>query len=121
MKLARLIDAVGGARLCYGEPVQVGAAKVIPVARVRATGGGGFGGDGKDTGGGGGGWLDAQPVGFIHVTATDARYEAIPDPERLARNVKTIGKALTALAGVVLGAKQLREGRRSPARRLLKR
>ena len=111
MKLGRLLDALPGAKLCYGEPVQVGATKVIPVARVRAMGGGGFGRDKTDSGGGGGGMLDAQPMGFIHVTADGARYERIPDPEQVRKTITSVAKAATALAGVALGARQVRRKR----------
>ena len=99
MKLRRFLESVASAGLCYGEPVQVDATKVIPVARIRAAGGGGFGSEKKsqDTGGGGGGFLDAQPVGFIHVGAEGARFEAIPDPERVAKTVATVAKGVAAV------------------------
>ena len=111
MKLRRLVDALGGAKLCYGEPVQVGATKVIPVARVRGGGGGGFGRDGEDTGGGGGGWLDAQPMGFIQVTADGARFGQIPDPERVGKTVKSIAAAAATVLAVTRGVRRAR-GRR---------
>jgi hypothetical protein len=47
----KLLAAARGARLCYGDPVQVEGRTVIPVARVRAAGGLGERG--------GGGRLDA--------------------------------------------------------------
>src|SRR5919202_963846 len=62
---------------------------VIPVARVRTAGGGGFGNDqGMNAGGGGGGWLDAAPIGFIDAGPEGARFEAIPDPEAPVRMLK---------------------------------
>ncbi len=108
MKIRRLVDAVAGAKLCYGEPVQVGATKVIPVARVRGAGGGGFGRENKDSGGGGGGWLDAQPMGFIQVTADGARFEAIPDPERVGKTVKSLATAAATVLAVTRGVRRAR-------------
>ena len=51
--LRGLLDRVSGARLCFGEPVTVGARTVIPVARVRTAGGWGWG-TGDETAQGGG-------------------------------------------------------------------
>ena len=110
MNIRRLLEAIPGARLCYGEPVQVGGAKVIPVARVRGGGGGGFGRDKSDQGGGGGGFFDAQPVGFIHVTGAGARYEPIPDPEQVNRRIKSAATALATLAAAAAGVRRLRGG-----------
>ena len=70
----KLLAAARGARLCYGEPVHVDGRTVIPVARVRATGGMGERG--------GGGRLDAVPVGFIEVSEDGARFEPIVPPGR---------------------------------------
>jgi Sporulation protein YtfJ (Spore_YtfJ) len=122
----RLVTALGGARLCYGEPVRVGEHTVIPVARVRAVGGGGFGaeGQGRGDGGGGGGLLDAAPVGFIAVSRDGVRFEPIPDPAGRARALRTGLGALTGLAGAVAASRAVRRRRpaalRSP-RRLLPR
>ena len=66
-RLRRRSTASTGARLCYGEPIRDDgppARTVIPVARVRASGGAGWGRGPVDQGGGGGGGgtLDALPV-----------------------------------------------------------
>jgi uncharacterized spore protein YtfJ len=107
--LRGLLDGLGGARLCYGEPVVSGERAVIPVARVRVAGGGGFGagGDG-DEGGGGGGYLEASPQGFIEVGPEGARYQPIPDPERLGRALRAAAGAAATLATGMAVAKRLR-------------
>ena len=79
------------AQTAYGEPVQVDGVTVIPVARVMLGfgAGGGVGeakrsSDGEDapapTGGGGGGGGVVQPLGFIEVTSTGARWVALEPP-----------------------------------------
>ena len=122
----RLVDGLAGARLCYGEPVDAGGRTVIPVARVRATGGYGFGrGEGGDqdggegSGGGGGGHFDATPIGFIEVGAEGAQYHEIPDPERHQRNLKAAASAATALFAGIAGVRRLTSRRRVPPRRRL--
>ncbi len=120
----RLVDALAGARLCYGEPVDAGGRTVIPVARVRFAGGYGFGrgvgGDeesGEGSGGGGGGHFDATPVGFIELGAQGAQYHEIPDAERHQRNLKAAASAATALFAGIAGIRRLTTGRRVPSRR----
>jgi uncharacterized spore protein YtfJ len=121
-RLDELVELVGRSRLTYGEPVESGARTVIPVSRVRLSGGLGWGrgggraadaGDGS--GGGGGGHLDAQPVGFIDIGPDGSRFVEIPDPDRLARNVKAAAAAATALLTGLAGARRLRS---SPRRQL---
>ena len=90
----KLLAAARGARLCYGEPVQVDGRTVIPVARVRAAGG---------RGGPGGGGLDTEPLGFIDITGGGARFEPVPVPPRPARR-SAPRLALAAAAGVVAAA-----------------
>lgn len=120
--LRKLLDRLAGAKLCYGEPVAAGDRTVIPVARVRLSGGGGWGsggsGEGDGAGGGGGGHLDATPVGFIEVDDAGARYHAIPDPERVGRTLRAAAGAAATLAAGLAAARRLR-GREG--RRLLKR
>jgi uncharacterized spore protein YtfJ len=116
--LSRVATALGGASLCYGEPVQAGERIVIPVARVRGAGGMGFGrqttpeGEAEGDGGGGGGAVEASPAGFLDITPDGVRYEAIPDPVNTARALSTGASALTLLVGAVLG---LRRRRRAAA------
>ena len=119
MSVRKLVAQLGGARLCYGEPVRVGEREVIPVARVRGAGGLGFGSGVEDVGGGGGGgggFLDAQPIGFIDVGPEGARFEPIPDPEAQVRMLKGAATAFATLVTTVAGARALRRGqlRRGP-------
>jgi uncharacterized spore protein YtfJ len=119
-----VISRIGGARLCYGEPVKVGERTVIPVARVRALGGGGFGSGGEheaDNGGGGGGILDAMPMGFIDAGPEGARFEPIHDPDAPIRALKGGATALATLVTTVAGVRAMRRRDRPQlsARRLL--
>jgi uncharacterized spore protein YtfJ len=110
--LRGLVSRLGGARLCFGEPVRVGERTVIPVARVRAAGGGGFGSDsqaGTDSGGGGGGgWLDAMPMGYIDAGPEGARFESIPDPDQPVRALKGVATAVATLVTTVAGVRAVR-------------
>jgi uncharacterized spore protein YtfJ len=119
-----VISRIGGARLCYGEPIKVGERTVIPVARVRAAGGGGFGSGAEhetDGGGGGGGLLDAMPMGFIDAGPEGARFEPIHDPDAPVRALKGGATALATLVTTVAGVRALRRRDRAQlsARRLL--
>jgi uncharacterized spore protein YtfJ len=118
--LRRLIDAVAGARLCYGEPVRHDDRTVIPVSRVRATGGWGYGRDARakkeaeaGSGGGGGGYVKAAPAGFIEVGPDGARFHEIADPDRTGRLLTTGAAALTTVVAGLAGARRLR-GARGP-------
>jgi hypothetical protein len=109
----RLVARLGGAKLCYGAPIEAHGHTVIPVASLRVAGGMGFGGgeghapDGaagdSGSGGGGGGALEARPIGFIEIGPQGARYESIEDSRA----------ALGALAGGLL-LLLLTRGRRRP-------
>jgi uncharacterized spore protein YtfJ len=119
--LRRLIDAVATTRLCYGEPVRQGDRTVIPVARVRASGGWGTGWgpragkEGRPGGSGGGGNVDALPAGFIEVGPEGAHFHEIRDPDRTQRLLKAGAGALVTAFGAVAGARRLQQGRRRPA------
>jgi hypothetical protein len=110
--LEQLARRLGGGRLVYGKPLRVGERAVIPVARVRVTGGFGFGGRGPDESGGGGGSVHARPAGFIDVGPEGARYEEIPREHgraaAIAAGVAAGALAGTAVAGTVLSARALR-------------
>ena len=111
--LERLVDRITGARLCYGEPVQVGATAIVTVSRVRVAGGFGYGSKPDDEdGGGGGGYLDAQPLGFIELRSDGTRYHEIPDPERPQRMLRAGAAAAATLIAAAAGARRIR-GRRS--------
>ena len=110
--LRGVLDAVTGARLCFGEPVTAGRRTVIPVARVRAIGGGGWGGSGTkgESGGGGGGTLEGTPVGFIELGDDGAQYHRIDDPDQIGRNVRALAGAAATLVTTVAGVRALRRG-----------
>lgn len=122
LRMRRVIAALGGARLCYGKPVKMGDRTVIPVARVRSAGGFGFGaGPEGDSGGGGGGALDAAPVGFIEITAEQARFEAIPDPGGVSLAVRNAAAAVGMLAAGFVTVRRRRARSLPSPRRLLSR
>ena len=85
-KLAATLEAIGGARALYGDPISFNGEQIIPVARVAvvlsAAADGAGGGDAGLTGGirnmakgGGGGKADAsiqvsiEPLGFLRAGA----------------------------------------------------
>ena len=109
----KVLAAARGARLCYGEPVQVDGRTVITVARVRAAGGLGQRG--------GGGRLDAVPVGYIEVSTDGTRFESIAAPRVGSRALAAGGAAVTALAAAAALRRPRRGLPRPPRRRLLPR
>jgi hypothetical protein len=100
---ADLVERVTVGRLCYGEPVSAGGRTIVPVTRVRASGG--------DR-------LDARPMGYIEVGADGTRFEPIHDPEAGVRMLRAAATAAITVAGAVAGLRALRRGGR---RRLLSR
>jgi uncharacterized spore protein YtfJ len=115
--LRRLIDAVSSTKLVYGEPIREGDRTIIPVARVRVSGGWGFGKGDRSKGqvesgigSGGGGSLDAAPAGFIEVAPDGARFHEIADPERTGRLLKAGAAALATVVTGFAGARRLRKG-----------
>jgi len=123
--VTRLAERLGGARLCYGEPIREGGRTIVPVARVRAAGGGGWGSgveEGRTGGGGGGGGsLDARPVGFIEIAPEGVRFEPIETVGPLERALKVAGAAALALATTAAGLRAARGALRAgrTGRRLL--
>lgn len=112
MVFRSVIDRMRGAQLCYGEPVVTEGRTIIPVSRVTARGGMGFGGPDRDGGGGGGGRMDATPAGFIDVTATGAHFVEIADPHATLRMVRSAASAAGTLVVSVAWARRLRTSRR---------
>jgi len=108
--LRRLLRGIEGPRLCYGEPVTVDGRTVITVARVRA-GGAGLAGLAPGAGAGG---VDAIPLGFIELSAGEARFHGIDlPPERPRSGARA---AAAAAAAAALGALALaRRARAAPA------
>ena len=121
MRVRELVAGARGARLCYGKPVRVSDRTVIPVARLWSAGGGGWGRDPAQggEGGGGGGIVDAQPVGYIEVTAEGSRYVPIRDFERAMRAVRSAATAIGALAAAAAAARSARNGELPSPRKLL--
>lgn len=67
--------------LVYGEPIELGLKKVVPVAKVKyAVGGGGDGSGGE----GGGGAFTVKPVGVFEITPDNVRFLPISNGKRIA-------------------------------------
>jgi uncharacterized spore protein YtfJ len=116
--LRKVLARRDGSRLCFGDPVKTQGVTVIPVARVRAAGGAGFGrgeaveGGDDPGGGGGGGYIEADPVGFLTVAKDGTtRYDPIPDPQAHARTARTLASAVATLVAAFAGAGALRRNR----------
>ena len=95
------------AQTAYGEPVEVNGVTVIPVARIMLGfgAGGGVGeakhsGNGEEapppTGGGGGGGGVVQPLGFIEVSSTGARWVPLEPP------IAEVALRALSLAAIIL-------------------
>ncbi len=125
-----MVGRIDGSKLCFGEPVHAEGATVIPVARVWAAGGLGYGFGGAEDalpdeqeagGGGGGGVVEAHPLGFITVAPGGVtRYEAIPDPQGRARAARLLASGAATLMVGVAASRGLRAGTaRSPRTRAI--
>ncbi|SRR5579871_1333702 len=91
----------------YGDPVTVGEATIVPVARIAFGMGGGMGKGRKSEsegggGGGGGMWFWGGPSGYIEITPSGTRYVSISQRKRMA------GALLIGLAAGFLAAKLTR-------------
>ncbi|WOV83831.1 hypothetical protein PGH26_13245 [Sporosarcina jeotgali] len=79
--------------LIYGEPVEVGLNKVIPVAKMKyAVGGGGEGA---------GGSFSVKPVGVYEITPDHVSFKPVNNYRKLA----AIGLIVTGIAGFLLTRK----------------
>lgn len=83
--------------LIYGEPVEVGLNKVIPVAKLKYAVGGG-GGDGGE---GAGGSFSVKPVGVYEITPDHVSFK----PANNYRKLAAIGLIVTGVAGFLLTRK----------------
>lgn len=84
----------------YGEPIELGLQKVVPVAKVKyAVGGGGDGSGGE----GGGGTFTIKPIGVYVITPDHVKFESTLDRKKLT--------ALTVVVGGVLGLWALCKGK----------
>ena len=84
----------------YGEPIELGLQKVVPVAKVKyAVGGGGDGSGGE----GGGGAFTIKPIGVYVITPDQVKFESTLDVKKLT--------ALTVVVGGVLGLWALSKGK----------
>ena len=74
--------------LVFGEPIEVGLTKVVPVAKLRYGFGGG--GDGNGADGGGGGFI-VKPVGVYEITPDRVKFKSTRDPLQIAGMAVLIG------------------------------
>lgn len=85
--------------LIYGEPVEVGLTKVIPVAKLKyAIGGGGENGAGE----GGGGIFSIKPVGVYEITPDHVTFKSASNYRKLA----TFGVIVTGIIGILISRKK---------------
>ncbi|REB05559.1 hypothetical protein DVB69_14920 [Sporosarcina sp. BI001-red] len=85
--------------LIYGEPVEVGLTKVIPVAKLKyAIGGGGETGGGE----GGGGFFSIKPVGVYEITPDHVKFKSATNYRKLA----TFGVIVTGIIGILISCKK---------------
>lgn len=66
--------------LVFGEPIEVGLTKVVPVAKLRYA----FGGGGDNVGNnGGGGAFTVTPVGVYEITPDKVKFKSTRNPGRV--------------------------------------
>lgn len=127
----RILSELDGSKLCYGDPVQTpSGATVIPVARVWAAGGVGYGSGepgpanadpsaASGGGGGGGGTIEGHPVGFITVAVDGSTsYESIPDPQGRARAARMLATGAATLLTAFATSRAMRSAGGGGRRRL---
>ncbi|PIC64084.1 hypothetical protein CSV79_08490 [Sporosarcina sp. P13] len=86
--------------LIYGEPIEHGLQKVVPVAKVKYSVGGGGDGSGGE---GGGGSFSIKPVGVYVITPDQVKFEPTRDAKKLT--------VWTVVVGGILGLWALRKGK----------
>lgn len=85
--------------LIFGEPVEVGLTKVIPVAKLKyAIGGGGENGGGE----GAGGSFSVKPVGVYEITPDHVTFKSTNSYRKAA----TIGLIVTGIIGILISRKK---------------
>ena len=71
--------------LVYGEPIELGNKKVLPVAKLNYYIGGGGGYSGESTsesvaqGEGGGGYISVKPLGVYEITSESVKFKPVKD------------------------------------------
>lgn len=81
--------------LVYGEPIEHGLQKIVPVAKVLyAVGGGGDGSGGE----GGGGTFRVKPVGVYVITPDQVKFKSTLDVKKITALTVVIGGLLGLLA-----------------------
>ncbi|MCO7127657.1 spore germination protein GerW family protein [Sporolactobacillus shoreicorticis] len=81
-KLVWLISKSKGASIVYGDPIDRGDKQVVPVSRVRITGGGGGSTHGEKAGpngGGGGGYASVKPLGVYEIDKQKTTFKPVYD------------------------------------------
>lgn len=91
--------------LVYGDPVEVGLMKVVPVAKVKYAFGGGGDGTGNE---GGGGSFKIDPIGVYEITPESATFKPVRDD----RSVLVLVTSLLSLGLFIFISKKSREKRR---------
>ncbi|WP_025784006.1 hypothetical protein [Sporosarcina sp. D27] len=84
--------------LIFGEPVEVGLNKVIPVAKLKYAIGGGGGGGGE----GAGGSFSVKPVGVYEITPDHVTFKSTNGYRKAA----TIGLIVTGIIGILISRKK---------------
>ena len=82
--LAERIRGTARASAVFGQAVEAQGVTVIPVARAKWAFGGGSGARDGEHGGGGGGGTSVSPVGYIELSAGEARFRRIHNRARIA-------------------------------------
>ena len=104
--LRRIVDGAS-VRTVFGEPVTRDGVTVIPVARIRGTGGAGGGDapapDTKQAGGTGAGLLvSAKPLGAYEVRDGKVTWRPAVDINRIVLGGQIVGAVAVLTAGIVL-------------------
>lgn len=108
-EIASQVEQGASTRAVFGDPIEAGDRKVIPVAKVRWAGGGGGGGDTSGEGSGLGMALKGDPVGYIEVSPEGTQWHGVPD-----MSIPIKATIVVAVAAVLImrGMRKYRKARR---------